>query len=68
MVCSIYSHFWYSPYADILSSAARHVKNTELRQHAIALLDDIQKRTGFHTRSKIERQLAVKGLTDDDTT
>jgi len=38
--------------------AAKHVNNDALRDEAVALLEDIQKRTGFHTRSRIERQLS----------
>ncbi|KAK9318759.1 hypothetical protein V1517DRAFT_100167 [Lipomyces orientalis] len=42
----------------LTDSAAKHVTLTTLREDAILLLDDIEKRTGFHTKSKLERQLS----------
>ncbi|KAL2847831.1 hypothetical protein BJY01DRAFT_212337 [Aspergillus pseudoustus] len=42
-----------------LCYAARHVRDTRLRAEAILLLDNIEKRTGFHTRSKLDRQLSI---------
>ncbi|KAL4738854.1 hypothetical protein BDV11DRAFT_170594 [Aspergillus similis] len=38
-----------------LCHAAKHVTSNELRDDAVALLDDVQRRTGFHTKSRIER-------------
>jgi hypothetical protein len=43
-----------------LFHAARHVRDITRRAEAITLLEDIQRRTGFHTKAKVDilRQLA----------
>ncbi|KAL3460962.1 hypothetical protein BJX64DRAFT_261812 [Aspergillus heterothallicus] len=40
-----------------LCYAVKHVRDNVMREDAIILLDDIEARTGFHTRSKLERQM-----------
>ncbi|QRD89737.1 hypothetical protein F9C07_1508122 [Aspergillus flavus] len=40
-----------------LCYAVKHIKDNTLKENAIFLLHDIEARTGFHTKSKLERQL-----------
>ncbi|KAE8143439.1 hypothetical protein BDV38DRAFT_277460 [Aspergillus pseudotamarii] len=40
-----------------LCYAVKYVRDNTLKESAILLLDDIEARTGFHTKSKLERQL-----------
>jgi hypothetical protein len=42
----------------LTSPAVKYVSDSALRDQAILLLVDVEKRTGFHTRKKLERQLA----------
>ncbi|KAL3493513.1 hypothetical protein BJX62DRAFT_223775 [Aspergillus germanicus] len=41
-----------------LCYAVKYVSDSALRDRAILLLDDVERRTGFHTRRKLERQIA----------
>ncbi|KAL2846908.1 hypothetical protein BJY01DRAFT_263229 [Aspergillus pseudoustus] len=40
-----------------LCYAVKHVRDNTLKEDAILFLDDTEARTGFHTKSKLERQL-----------
>ncbi|KAB8211166.1 hypothetical protein BDV34DRAFT_185268 [Aspergillus parasiticus] len=40
-----------------LCYAIKHIRDSTLKENAIIFLHDIEARTGFHTKSKLERQL-----------
>ncbi|KAL4914303.1 hypothetical protein BDW62DRAFT_213532 [Aspergillus aurantiobrunneus] len=48
-----------------LCYAVKHVRDNTLKENAILLLDDIETRTGFHTKSKLERQLSIDCISGD---
>ncbi|KAJ0415913.1 hypothetical protein BJY00DRAFT_304542 [Aspergillus carlsbadensis] len=41
-----------------LCYAVKYVADTRLRERAVLLLDDVERLTGYHTKSKLERQLS----------